>query len=193
MKLYEMFIKSKEAGRSLNFENLTKEELKTLFIDESVSDARIASLFEVKPSRVTYLRRKYGITIKNSLIDQFLSPQSDIAEKYNKEMKGVTLTKENINKISKALTHFAFRNGPIEDMHADPEKNITDDDMMKLNKYMVNRMAYVFTLIIEEKWGELNFLVEQMDLMFGEEWDSAVPDDGGNNEQFIKFIEQLTN
>ena len=105
MKLYEMFIKSKEAGRSLNFENLTKEELKTLFIDESVSDARIASLFEVKPSRVTYLRRKYGITIKNSLIDQFLSPQSDIAEKYNKEMKGVTLTKENINKISKALTH----------------------------------------------------------------------------------------
>lgn len=191
MKLYEMFIKSKEAGGSLNFENLTKEELKTLFIDESVSDARIASLFEVKPSRVTYLRRKYGITIKNSLIDQFLSPQSDIAEKYNKEMKGITLTKENINKISKALTHFAFRNGPIEDMHADPEKNITDEDMKKLNKYMVNRLAYVFTLIIEEKWGELNFLVEQTDLMFGGEWDNAIPDDGGNNELFIKFIEQL--
>jgi hypothetical protein len=64
-------------------------------------------------------------------------------------------------------------------MHADPKKQLLDNDMKILNKFMVNRLAYVFKLIIEKRWIEFNFLVIQTDLMYGHDWDEAEPDDGG--------------
>lgn len=167
MELYKRFKNKKDAGKKMKLDDLSPEELKILFIEESKTDRMIADLFEVVPSKITYLRRKHGITLRNSAIEDFFNPQSDISKNFNSEMKKVTLTSENITKISKALTHFAFRNGPIEDMHADSTKHITDRDMMTLNKYMVNRLAYVFKLLNEDKWAEFNFLVEQMDFMFG--------------------------
>lgn len=91
------------------------------------------------------------------------------------------------------MAHFAFRNGPIEDMHANASKNITNEDMKKLNKYMVNRVAYIFTLIIEDRWMEFNFLVEYMNLMFGHHWDEAIQDDGGMGELFEKEINKFRN
>ena len=191
MTLYESFVKRKQEGEILNIEELSPNDLEKLFIGESKSDAMIASLFEVKSSRITYLRRKYGITIRNSFIKDFLDDQSDVGTELNTDMKEIILTSENITKISKAMVHFAFRNGPIEDMHADVEKNITDEDMKKLNKYMVNRVAYIFTLILEDRWMEFNFLVENIDFMFGHHWDEAIPDDGGMRKLFEKEISKF--
>ena len=193
MKLYEHFLKRKQKGELLHLEELSSNDLGILFIKESKSDAMIASLSGVKSSKITYLRRKYGITLRNSLIKNFLDAESNVGMELNINMKGQTLTSENITKISKAVTHFAFRNGPIEDMHADVTKNITDEDMKKLNKYMVNRVAYIFTLIIEDRWMEFNFLVENMNLMFGHHWDEAVQDDGGMRELFEKEINKFRN
>src|SRR5699024_2607238 len=68
MKLYEHFLKRKQEGDMLPLEELSSNDLETLFIDESKSDAMIASLFGVKSSKITYLRHKYGITICNCLI-----------------------------------------------------------------------------------------------------------------------------
>lgn len=56
--------------------------------------------------------------------------------------------------------------------------------MKVLNKYMVNRLAYIFELIIEEKWGELKFLVDTNDALFGRNRDNSLPDDGGIKEMF---------
>ncbi len=50
--------------------------------------------------------------------------------------------------------------------------------MKILNKFMVNRLAYVFTLIIEERWIEFDFLVGNIDWMYAHDWDEAEPDDG---------------
>ena len=50
---------------------------------------------------------------------------------------------------------------------------------------MVNRLAYVFTLIVEERWIEFNILVQSNDWMFGHDWDEAEIDDGGMR----KYIE----
>lgn len=193
MKLYEHFLKRKQEGELLHLEELSSNDLEILFIEESKSDAMIASLFGLKSSKITNLRRKYGITLRNSLIKDFLDAESNVGMELNTNMKGQTLTSENITRISKAVTHFAFRNGPIEDMHADVTKNITDEDMQKLNKYMVNRVAYIFTLILEERWMEFNFLVENMNLMFGQHWDEAVQDDGGMRELFEKEINKFRN
>lgn len=191
MNLYKHFLKRKQKGESLSLEDLSETDLEILFIDEKNSDKMIAALFEVKDSKIISLRQKYGITIKNSLINDFLDNNTDIAKTLNDKMKLETLADKNISKISKAITHFVFRNGPIEDMHADVNKNITDEDMEVLNKYIVNRIAYIFTLISKDQWAEFNFLIESIDLMFGHDWDEATPDDGGIKDLFENEIRKL--
>lgn len=49
--------KEKNLGDKPKLDELTPEALKILFIDESKTYRMIANLFEVKPSRITYLRR----------------------------------------------------------------------------------------------------------------------------------------
>jgi len=53
-----------------------------------------------------------------------------------------------IHKLSVVTTHYVFRNGPVENMHADGK--LSDNAMMKLNKFLVNRLAYIFTLILDD-------------------------------------------
>ena len=78
-------------------------------------------------------------------------------KKLNKQMKKTITSTVSADTIAKAVTHFAFRNGPIEDIHANPDKQLTDDDMKILNKFVHNRLTYVFDLIINERWAEFAF------------------------------------
>ncbi|GEM_PF-5770659 len=57
--------------------------------------------------------------------------------------------KDIIHKMSVVTAHYAYRNGPIEDMHADRNKSIYDDDMKVLNKLIVNRLASIFKIILD--------------------------------------------
>ena len=186
MGLYEELYDRKGKGEILRFEDLSAEDLKQLYIDENKTDGALAQLFNIKPSRVTYERRKFGITIRDSVLDEYLLGKTERSKKVNAELKKEILKIDNIDVISKAITHFAFRNGPIEDMHASPNNQLTDSDMKILNIYMVNRLAYIFTLIVEERWVEFDFLVKTNGV-YGGDWDKAEPDDGGNR----KIIEML--
>lgn len=58
--------------------------------------------------------------------------------------------KDFINKLSIATAHHIYRNGPIEDMHADKNKSINDSDMKVLNKLIVNRLASIFKIILDK-------------------------------------------
>lgn len=44
-----------------------------------------------------------------------------------------------IDMLSKGVTQYAFRSGPIEKMHA--SNKLTQKDMKTLNKFMINRIA----------------------------------------------------
>ena len=55
-----------------------------------------------------------------------------------------TLQQFSIGTIAKAIVLDAFRNGPIEDMHADGK--LSDDDMKTLNKHMVNKIARILEM-----------------------------------------------
>lgn len=183
MGLYEELLERKQRGEAHRIKNFAHTDLKRLFIDEEKSDKQIAELFDVKPSRITYLRRKYGITIRNGILDEFLLGRSDKARILNEEAKQDILQRENVNIIAKAVTHFAFRNGPVEDMHSN--RQLSEEDMKTLNKFMVNRLAYIFSLIVEERWIELNILVRSHDSFYGHNWDEAEVDDG----DMRKYIE----
>lgn len=46
---------------------------------------------------------------------------------------------ETIDMLSKGITQYAFRSGPVEEMHS--KGKLTQKDMETLNKYMANRIA----------------------------------------------------
>ena len=52
---------------------------------------------------------------------------------------------ETIDMLSKAVTQFAFRSGPVEEMHS--WGKLTQKDMKALNKYMANRISGLLTTI----------------------------------------------
>jgi hypothetical protein len=57
MELYQELKTKKEAGMSLNIEELTPEILRKLFIEEEKSDYLISQLFDVKESKISYRRK----------------------------------------------------------------------------------------------------------------------------------------
>lgn len=102
-----------------------------------------------------------------------MEQNSELFEKLNLDSKERLLKRENIDAISKAITHFIFRNGPVEDMHANNQ--LSENDMKTINKYMVNRIAGLLTAIEDNNWLQLELLFSYYRL-FGTEWDKAEPD-----------------
>ncbi len=175
MGLFECLSETKLKGEDLNFDNLSPQHLRVLFTEEGRSDEEIASLFNVKKSKVSYRRRKHGISIRSLIVEDLLCNKSEKAKAVNAQVRDGLFTKENVSTISKAITNFAFREGPVEDIHS--KGQLTQSDMKALGKFMVNRLAYVFQLLIEERWAEFAFLIHD-NRTFSNHWDEADPDDG---------------
>ena len=68
VSLYEKLIDRKKSGEKLKFDDLSEKEFKQLYIDEKKSDSILAELFDEKKSKITYRRKKLGITMRLSLI-----------------------------------------------------------------------------------------------------------------------------
>ena len=66
-----------------------------------------------------------------------------------------------IHKLSVTTAHYVYRNGPIEDMHANRNKKIYDDDMKVLNKLIVNRLATIFNFILDR--DKVDYIKETYD------------------------------
>ena len=89
-----------------------------------------------------------------------------------------------LQRISVALTHFAFRCGPIENMHSDKSKNITQKDMKMLNKYMVDHLAAFFYLLNIEDYENVEKILDGYSLD-GKEWDKA------DYDEIVECVRQL--
>ena len=61
------------------------------------------------------------------------------------------------NYLAKAATAYAFRNGPVEDIHADGR--ISQEEMKRLNQFMVQRIGEVFYLLLQGNSDDLTNLL----------------------------------
>ena len=78
-----------------------------------------------------------------------------------------------INMLSKGITQFVIRSGPVEEMHA--ENKLTQNDMEILNKFMTNRIAGLLQTIFNgDVANALKVLTFYASLSF--DWDSVKPD-----------------
>jgi len=78
--------------------------------------------------------------------------------------------KYSLEQISHALTHYCFRNGPVEDMHASPNNQLSDADMKVLNKFCNDKIFTFLTMIKNNKVAELSGIIE-FGLRCGCTWD----------------------
>jgi hypothetical protein len=80
---------------------------------------------------------------------------------------------ETIDMISKGITQYAFRSGPIEEMHA--RSKLTQKDMKTLNKFMANRIAGLLTTISN---GDISNVLKVLTFYasLSSDWDSCKPD-----------------
>ena len=80
---------------------------------------------------------------------------------------------ETIDMLSKGITQYAFRSGPVEEMHS--RGKLTQKDMKTLNKYMVNRIAGLLTTISK---GDIANILKVLTfyVSLSSDWDSCKPD-----------------
>lgn len=106
-------------------------------------------------------------------IKLLLKQHGDFYEKVNLISLFELFDSDKIDSISKSITHYAFRNGPVEDMHANNQ--LSENDMKTLNIFMTNRIAGLLTAIADNKWFELD-QVYKFYKIYGTDWDKAIPD-----------------
>ena len=156
--LYEELLKQKNEGKKLDWNSITKEELENLF--EEHSDSIIAELYDITKSQVTSKRRKWDIKLYNYAIKKFLNDDTNkiLFKNLNQDSKNRLLNEKNIDSIAIGLTHYLFRNGPVENMHS--EGKLSQDDMKTLNKFMVNRIVGLLQTINNGEWLKLELLLD---------------------------------
>jgi len=167
---YEQLDEKKSNGEKLNWNKISKEQLKHLSQVEYIPASFIGQLYDITKSKVAYKGKKFGINSMGKITNDFID---NITETTNEALKTVLLKNLDVDKISKAIAHYVFRNGPVEDMHSNG--NFSDADMMVLNKYMVNRIAGILQLIKDEQWFKLIGLLNIYGI-YGTDWDKAAPD-----------------
>lgn len=165
----------------VKWSDINKEQLKYLFIDKELPDATIAKMFNVEKGQVTYKRKKFNISLKSCWYDAFRVRDKEKFEAINNESKNRVLMQDNLDKIAKAITHYAFRNGPVEEIHANNQ--LTQNDMKVLNKYMVNRIGGLIQMMIDGEWLKVEALIEAYKY-YGSEWDEVEPDVAEINDIF---------
>ncbi|MCM1370726.1 MAG: hypothetical protein NC181_02395 [Clostridium sp.] len=169
---YEELKKQKEQGKKLSWDDISKEQLEELFINEKILNNMIAELYDINPERVRSKRRKWNITIYSSkyIYKRYQENENQLFENLNTSSKERLLSEENIDWISKALTHYVFRNGPVEDIHA--KGQLSQSDMKILNKYMVNKIAGLLKLMHDGEWLKIELMLNFLKC-YGSEWDKA--------------------
>lgn len=187
--LYEELVERKNKGENLEWDNITKEELEELF--EKNSDSMIAQLYGVSKSQVKNKRYKWDIKQINYVTKNFLEDLSNrkLFESLNKSSKDRLLNENNIDKISIALAHYIFRNGPVEDMHS--KGKLSQKDMKILNKFIVNRIAGLLKTINDEDWLKLELLLNYYSI-FGNHWDKPIADTKEIDFSYERFLENLS-
>lgn len=157
----------------MNWEEVGKEQLEELYYGQNLSDNQIARLYQVTRRQVQYKRKKYRISIENKFYWYLAKEDRELLKKLNAGARERLCRKSNIDGLSKALTHYVFRNGPVEDMHA--AGKLEQEDMKVLNKYMVNRIAGILSAVEAGEWLKLELLYACYQY-FGGNWDKAEPD-----------------
>lgn len=159
-----------ERGKLIKVMNRTFEKLDGQFMDELVEMEGF--FYEEDDEGINFESQKNIMTL-DYINNGFLPDECD--------------PEEIVFDLSRKIVHFIFRNGIIEDMHAGkygydeyskiPENTplevisqLSNKDMMALNKYMMDRVGYILQLIQNAEYTKLHYILDK-EKYFGNDWD----------------------
>lgn len=161
---YEKLLEEKGNGTLFPFDEITREQLTELWVREHLPDSMIADLFGVPKSRVTKRRHAFELKMFGGgaqYLEEHIEQRNALAK--------TALTSPGLrNRLAIGLTHYVFRNGPVEDMHADGK--LDQEDMKTLNKFMADRIVSLLYLAEEGRWEDLYRLLNFC-MLYGLDWD----------------------
>lgn len=169
------------------WEKVTREELLDLYVS-GYTNGEIAGKFGVTAGKVQYKKKKFDITQVTIFYKKFVSEQnSEMFRKINEDMKKHVVGLDT-DLISRAIVHYIFRDGPVEDMHA--AGKLSQTDMKTLNKYMNDRVATLIYLLRENDWVRLAMFLDTMKFC-GSDWDKPklqMEELDKTNEAFLNLV-----
>ncbi len=102
------------------------------------------------------------------LLDFMAARYGITSEKF---FEGVDIIKRfSFEQNSSALVQYCFRNGPVEDMHAHPNNQLSDADMKVLNTYCNDRIFTFLTMMKSNKIAKLAEIIE-FGVLCAQDWD----------------------
>ncbi|MCG4437289.1 hypothetical protein MAM33_08235 [Erysipelothrix rhusiopathiae] len=114
------------------------------------------------------------------LLEMLVGANSGDAVQANETAKERLKDPKHLKEIAVALTHYTFRNGPVEQMHTDGK--LSNEDMEILNKNMMNTLGSIINLIHEEKYSAFEALCVMNSSIYGTDWDDPVIKKYDNDE-----------
>lgn len=187
---YTQLLEMKIANWMPPLEDLTAEDFFDIYTGDNVTDSTVANLFGVTKEKIRYLRQKMGVSKSEMCRYAILHMKDTDWRSMNGKIKE-QLFKQNFDELVKSVVTFAYRSGPVEDFHA--AGKLSQADMMKINKHMLNRLAFILRLIADEKWISL-YAISQLKLLSGDScWDKPEPDDGGIMPYLDDYINEIFN
>jgi len=159
-------------GTKVTWDTITRDQLKYLSSNMNLPDSAIAQEFDITISRVRHKRKKFKLTMMDLIHEKFENEDERLFNLLNESTQDWFLDNTNIDLLSKAITKYIFRDGPIEDLHA--KKGITQEDMKELNIFMVNRIAGLLKYAMDGRWTKL-MLALSVFSMGTSEWYPAEP------------------
>ena len=96
------------------------------------------------------------------------------------------IPKDYISNIAKSSTYFAFKNGPIKEFVS--EGRLTEEDILKIQVYMENHLAYLYNILLEENdLKKFELVVNTMNKFYVNDEEKVIMEDDG----FDNFYKQL--
>lgn len=162
-------------GEEVTWVNITRKQLKFMLVENDMSNSAIAKSFGISTSKVQYKRKKFHLLEADILFDKLAKGEyREQIDHLNERAKQWLLNPENIDVISKSITNYIFRSGPVENIHTS-QKPITDQDIKEINIYMVNHIAGLLTCMIDGNWTKLQLMVDFFNKGMSE-WEPARPE-----------------
>lgn len=168
-KFSEQIILQIKDGAISDLSDISEDKLYMLYTDPEINDASLGNLFAIPGDQVSALRHKFQLTDQKIGYLQRMFTKDESLDQREERSGRLLMSPEFISRLPYILTHFIFRNGPVEDMHS--AGKLSDDDMKTLNRYMVNSIATLLHFWREEQWSELFTLLKYY-MLYGQKWDS---------------------
>lgn len=88
-----------------------------------------------------------------------------------------------IEDIARSSTYFSFNNGPAKELLN--EGKITEEDLRKMQSYMQNHLAYLYTVLLEENnLKKFDLVMTTMDKFYVDNKEEIIIQDDGFDNLF---------